>query len=124
PGASAFAHGRPGGVRCPFGVPPALATLAGEPVAPATFTFSTGGPAIVRPTPYAKERIAEDQAFVLGLDAVPDEASIAEHAWFAVDGLPERIPVTVVQGAERAAILAALSEWQRQEPVAAVAAPR
>src|SRR5262249_60556055 len=95
-----------------------------EPIAAASFTFSTGGPAIVRSIPEAKEQIAEDQSVVLGLDAVPDDASIAEHAWFAVDGLPERIPATVVQGEQRATIVAALPEWQRQEPLVVLAAPR
>jgi hypothetical protein len=119
-----FARDLPGGVRCTFRVRAGLATLAGEPVAAASFTFSTGGPAILRPNPAAKDRIAEDQAFVLGLDAVPDDASIAEHAWFTVAGLPERIPVTIVGGDERAAILATLSEWQRQQPLVVLAARR
>jgi alpha-2-macroglobulin len=119
-----FERDLPGGVRCTFRTRDGLTTRAGEPITAASFTFSTGGPTIVRIIPGAKEQIAEDQNFVLGLDAVPDDASIAEHAWFAVAGLPERIPATVVQGEQRAAIVAALPEWQRQEPLVVLATPR
>src|SRR5262249_40137771 len=62
-----FARDLPGGVRCTFRMRAGLATLAGEPVAPATFAFSTGGPAIVPPTPFPNERIPPGQAALLGL---------------------------------------------------------
>src|SRR5262249_2720008 len=107
-----------------FRVRAGLATLAGEAIAAGSFTFSTGGPALPRPDPAAKEQIAEDQAFVLGRDPVPDDPSIAAHAWVPGAGLPGRGPLTLVQGDERAAILATLSEWQRQEPLVVLAARR
>ena len=47
-----------------------------------------------------------------------------DHAWFTVQDLPERIPLAVLTGAERDAILRTLDDWQRQEPLVVVAARR
>jgi alpha-2-macroglobulin len=97
-----------GGLTCRFTLRPALKTLAGAAVTgQRRFDFNTGGPAIRNELPYEGwEDVSEDQVFILKLDAVATTASIAEHAWCAIDGVVERVPVQVVEGAERTAILA------------------
>jgi hypothetical protein len=63
--------------------------LAGHGVLP----LSTGGPAIVDSMPYdGQPYIDENQIFVLGLDAVPNEASVAANAYCRADGINEKSP--------------------------------
>jgi hypothetical protein len=100
-----FARDLPAGVACTFTVKPGLATLAGEAVAPATFAFTTGGPAIRRSLPYEGAAIDENQVFILALDAPATDASIEAIAWCGVrasgNGSAAR-----TQGDEKAKILA------------------
>ncbi len=119
-----FARDLPAGVACTFTLRPGVTTLAGAPVAGGPFAFSTGGPAVVRATPGADGEIAEDQVFVLQLDGPVDPASVGDHAAFTVRGFPERVPVVLVEGAERDAIVRTLDDWQREEPLVVVAARR
>ena len=51
------------------------------------------------------EAVDENQVFILGLDAPATEATVLRHAYCDVSGRAERIPVRVVSGAERKAIL-------------------
>src|SRR5215470_2464668 len=66
-----FAHDLPAGIRCAFRLRAGLKSLDGKVLAgPREFVFSTGGPAIKSSTPReGNTDIAEDQAFVLELDA-------------------------------------------------------
>ncbi|MGH7288335.1 MAG: alpha-2-macroglobulin, partial [Myxococcota bacterium] len=97
-----FARDLPAGVRCRFVLMPELRSLAGARLGGRReFSFDTGGPAIGTSMPWRGARIAEDQRFVLRLDAAPDEASVAAHAFFRVDGVVDPIGVRVVTGAER-----------------------
>jgi hypothetical protein len=101
-----FARDLPAGVACTFTVRPGLATLAGDAVAPGTYAFTTGGPAIRRSLPYEGAAIDENQVFILALDAPAADASIEANAWCGVEGVGERIGVRVLQGDEKAKILA------------------
>src|SRR4030095_14296142 len=137
-----FARDLPGGVACTFTLRAGVTALGGGPVAggPVTlspgggadalagaggpFTLSTGGPAIVSATPGAESEITEDQAFVLQLDGPVDAGTVAEHASFTVQGVPESVPVTLRGGAERGAVLRTFDEeWQR-DALLVVIAPR
>jgi len=102
-----FSRDLPGGVRCTFRLRAGLKTLKGKAVGGTrSFTFSTGGPAVLRSEPFeGNESIEEDQAFVLSLDAEPTEASVLAHAWFRIAGIPERVGVRLVTGETREAIL-------------------
>src|SRR5262249_1019814 len=79
---------------------------------------------IVHVIPDPSEAIAEDQTFVLALDGAAEPASIADHAGFTVQGLPERVPLSVLEGAEREAVVRTLDEWQREEPFVCASARR
>ncbi len=97
------------GIRCRFTLKPGLRSVSGAPIAsgPRAFRFETGGPAVMGSLPQdGWSEIDEEQVFLLRLDAQARQASIEAHAYCAVDGLAERIPVRVLTGAKRRRILA------------------
>src|SRR5215472_1889718 len=98
-----FPQDLPAGLRCRFTLHEGLKSLSGESfVARPSFEFDTGGPSIVETRPWGgDETIDEEQAFILMLDTAPDPATIAENASFSVEGLPERVGVRIIQGADR-----------------------
>ena len=67
----------------------------------ADFAFSTGAPTVISLTPYPGARIEEDQHFIVRLNGAPDLASVRASAWCEVEGLGERIPVKLIEGAAR-----------------------
>jgi uncharacterized protein YfaS (alpha-2-macroglobulin family) len=120
----------PAGLRCRFTLKGGLKALDEKPVVGRrVFEFTTGGPAIVdfRPGEGEYRGIAEDQAFILGVDEVPTRESILAHARFSVDGVLDPIPATVVEGARAAALLDALQKgnrWLAGRPTVILAAQR
>lgn len=103
-----FERTLPGGLQCRFTLRDGQRSLAGAPVDPLRDAgFSTGGPAILAVAPAADDNeIGEDQVFVLALDAPATTASVLASAYCTADGINERIPVRIVSGRLRAAILA------------------
>ncbi|MBI5209080.1 MAG: alpha-2-macroglobulin [Elusimicrobia bacterium] len=101
------------GLRCRFELKSGVRTLAGNSVpGPKKFEFSTGGPAVRATRPYEGDygRIAEDQVFILRLDAPAAAPTVLKHASFMADGINEKIPVRLVDGSERRRLLAAAHE--------------
>ena len=108
----------PSGQRCRFTLRRGLVDLAGRPVtAQRPFTFDTGGPSIVASLPSAgASGIDEAQVFLLRLDGPVAQDSIRANVHCTVEGLAEALPVTLLEGAERAAVLAQsrkLGYWYR-----------
>jgi alpha-2-macroglobulin len=106
-----FTADLPGGVGCEFRLQEGLKALSGAAVSgKKTFRFSTGGPAVVRSTPFeGNEQIDAGQIFVLYLDAAPQEASLTENVYFSVAGVKERVGINIVTGNERRKILKAIN---------------
>lgn len=101
-----FERDLPPGMRCVFTTRAGLEDLAGATVPAARYEFSTGGPSIVESLPWDGEHgIDENQVFVLALDAPATEATVLQHAWCDVQGRAERVPVRLVTGRERRAVL-------------------
>jgi alpha-2-macroglobulin len=102
-----FDHDLPAGVRCTFQARDGLRSLAGIEIAGTrSFSFSTGGPAILESNPYeGAEYIGEDQIFILKLDSDVTEASVLQNVYFAVEGIANRIAVRIVSGSDREKIL-------------------
>lgn len=101
-----FGRDLPAGVRCSFTAKSGVKTLSDREVKAGSFAFSTGGPAILQARPHEGSKyLAEDQAFVLVLDAVPTEASILQHVSFAVEGLASPVGVRIVSDDARASLL-------------------
>ncbi len=103
-----FVDDLPAGLRCRFTARRGLADLAGRTVAASKpFGFDTGGPAIVATLPSEGwDAVDEEQVFLLKLDAAATPSSVRSHARCVVEGLAEALPVTVLEGAEREAVLA------------------
>lgn len=100
-----FERDLPAGVKCSFTLKAGVKDLAGAPLTgERSYSFNTGGPAIIQylPTGY----VDENQVFVLGLDAVPDESTIEPHARCRAQGVNELIPVRLLRGEERERVLA------------------
>ncbi|MBK7250029.1 MAG: hypothetical protein IPI06_03830 [Gammaproteobacteria bacterium] len=102
-----FDAGLPAGLRCRFTLKKGLAALDGTPLGgPASFVFDTGGPAIQASfPPEGWQELDEEQVFLLRLDAPATAASVHAHAWCLIEGLAERVPVQVLTGAARRAVL-------------------
>jgi len=97
----------PAGLVCTFTLKPGLATLAGARLESGVrFTFSTGGPAIRRSLPFEGANLDENQVFILALDAPARPETIAANAYCEVEGINERVAVRVLEGAEKAEIVA------------------
>ena len=81
------------GVRCQFRIKGDLRTMSGTEISgQRSFSFSTGGPKILRSTPYEGARaIDEHQIFILELNGSPPESSVLENASFVVEGIANRI---------------------------------
>lgn len=106
-----FAEDLPGGVRCSFAVKPGVRTLDGEAIDESTFSFETGGPAVLATFPDRYERIDEEQVFVLALNAPARAESVAAHAWCEASGIEERIGVKAIEGEARERLLAARKDF-------------
>ncbi len=95
------------GLRCTFTLKPGVTAFDGRAITgPRVFEFDTGGPAIIDSLPHEGwQVIDEDQVFLLKLDAPASPESVAEHAYCVIDGVSERVPVEVLGGDERRALL-------------------
>ncbi len=98
----------PAGQVCHFTLKSDARSLAGEafdehPV----FSFDTGGPAIRKSMPYEGDSgIDSDQVFILALDAPADATSVVAHGSCIIANIAERVPLEVVTGETRSAVLA------------------
>ena len=97
PGVSCTLQAR-SGVKSPKG-----AELAGL----GSYKFNTGGPFVQNVQPYSGNRIDETQYFSLRLNGPATLASVQANVWCAVEGLGERVPVRLIEGKDRAALLKA-----------------
>ena len=107
-----FAKDLPPGTRCSVAPHPGVKSVAGAALAAgAKFDFSTGGPAVVRayPSPGEWQKIEEDQVFALLLNGPATADSIERFAYCEYAGVGERVPVRIIAGTTRDAILKAVN---------------
>lgn len=110
-----FERDLPAGVSCTFRFKAGLKSLKDTPLpAGQSFSFNTGGPAIVQHMPNFWEQIDEEQIFILGLDAPAKVETIAKNAWCSVGGINERIPVQLLTGEKRRQVLDARKDFMEQ----------
>src|SRR5262249_7747623 len=95
------------GLQCRFTLKAGIKTLDGREIAgTGAFEFDTGGPAIQASFPHEGwEALDENQVFLLKLDAPATEASVRANAHCVIDGISERVPIEVVTGDARRALL-------------------
>ncbi|MBU1442870.1 MAG: alpha-2-macroglobulin [Gammaproteobacteria bacterium] len=98
----------PPGVRCTVDRVATFKGLGGADLkSAASYRFNTGGPFVRRWQPgYGK--IDEQQIFLLELNGPATLDSVRENVWCMADGVGERIPVRLIEGTQRAAVLKAL----------------
>jgi hypothetical protein len=107
-----FERDLPGATACRFSLRADLRDLAGQPLAgKRRFSFTTGGPGIVRMQPREGASIDESQVFLLALDAPATAQSIERHAWCRAAGINEKIGVRVLAGEERTRLLEARRDF-------------
>lgn len=103
-----FDRDLPAGIACTFTLRDGLKSLAGSVVtSKQSFSFSTGGPAIITSRPGNGKTINEDQIFVLSLDGEADEASLLSNVRFSVEGIAEPLGIRIIKGTERTTVLQA-----------------
>ncbi len=93
------------GSRCTLGLNPKFQPLGGALEGPRGYSFSTGAPVVVQVQPGPGSRIEEDQNFLLQLNGAVDAASVRSAVWCEMEGLLDRIPVRLVEGPAREAVL-------------------
>lgn len=101
-----FSRDLPAGIVCEFALRAEVTTLSQKTLSgQKSFKFSTGGPSVRWSYPGEGLRIAEDQVFVLLVDAKPTNTSVEKNAYFSVDGIEERVPLEVIEGDLKESVL-------------------
>ena len=93
------------GVRCLLKLKADWKPLNGVVTGDVEFRFSTGGPAVLQTQPHRGSPVEEGQSFILQLSGPVVEADVTKNAWCEVEGIGERLPLKLVSGAEREALL-------------------
>lgn len=102
------------GVRCSFKLKSNTKDLLGEKIeALNEYSLSTAGPALLGVVPVYGE-IEPDQYFVALADGTMDLESVKSRAYFEVEGMPDKVPVKIIAGKPREAVLKAAikSHWE------------
>ena len=118
-----FENDLPPGVSCSLQVRAGFKSPKGaELTGTGSYRFNTGGPFVQNIQPYAGNRIDEEQFFTLRLNGAATLASIQANVWCSVEGLGERVPVRLIDGKDRAALLKAqgLEAAAAREPLSVV----
>ena len=96
----------PPGVACSVLVRPGLKSAKGPDITGLTsYKFNSSGPFVQSIRPYPDSQIDEEQFFTLQLNGPATLASVQANVGCAVDGLGERVPVRLIDGKDRAALL-------------------
>ncbi|MFY3385591.1 MG2 domain-containing protein [Paracidovorax sp. MALMAid1276] len=115
-----FERDLPPGVRCTATVKPGFKSAAGAELTGAkSYQFNSGGPFVQNIRPGSYQQIDEEQFFVLQLNGPATLASVQASVWCTAEGVGERIPVRMIDGAQRAEVLKALGLDKRaaQDPL-------
>lgn len=108
-----FANDLPPGVSCRADAIPDFKSSAGTALTgAASFKFNTGGPFVQRISPSTYQPIEEEQVFILRLNGPAAPESVRSNVWCAIDGVGERVPVRLVEGEARTALLKATGSEQ------------
>ena len=101
-----FENDLPPGVSCILQVRTGFKSGSGTLLTGASsYKFNSGGPFIQNLRPGSYEKIDEEQYFLLQLNGAATLKSIQDNMWCSVEGLGERVPVKLIEGKERDALL-------------------
>lgn len=93
--------------RCTVALRAGWQPLQGRVSGRTEFRFRTGGPAVLQTQPWNGATIEEDQHFILRLNGPAPAAQAIRASACEVEGLGERLPLQVLTGAPRDALLQA-----------------
>ena len=113
-----FENDLPPGVNCTVQGKSGFKSPKGAELPAMRSTFNTGGPFVQQVRPGTSSHIDEEQYFVLRLNGAATTASLQSQVWCAVEGLGERVPIRLIDGSDRTALLKA-NGWDKaaeQEP--------
>jgi len=101
-----FARDLPPGVRCTVQGKPGFQSPTNTALSGTTrYQFNTGGPFVQQVWPSSWQAIDEEQFFILQLNGPATVASVQANVWCTTEGLGERVPVRLIDGKERSALL-------------------
>ncbi len=110
-----FENDLPPGVRCTVTRVTGFKSASGsELTGPERYQFNSGGP-FVRNWQPSYGKIDEQQLFMLELNGPATLESVRENVWCMADGIGERIPVKLVEGEQRGALLKAFGRDKEAE---------
>jgi uncharacterized protein YfaS (alpha-2-macroglobulin family) len=114
-----FENDLPPGVNCTVQAKSGFKSPQGAELPTTRYRFNTGGPFVQSMRPGTSMRIDEEQYFVLRLNGAASLDSVRANVWCAVEGLGERVPVRLIEGDERAALLKSqhLDKLAAQDPL-------
>ncbi|MCX7998295.1 MAG: peptidase, partial [Leptospiraceae bacterium] len=85
------------GISCTFELLDSVVTLSNKKVlGKKKFEINTGGPQVIRISPYEGSTITEDQIFAIHTDGEIDESSVSEGAYLNVDIVKSKVPITLL----------------------------
>ncbi len=70
-----------------------------------SYKFNSGGPFVKSLRPGSYQPIDEEQYFLLQLNSPATSQSVQRHVWCSVEGLGEQVPIRLIAGPERDALL-------------------
>jgi hypothetical protein len=108
-----FENDLPPGVRCQLQVRAGFKSPKGAELAAGNWRFNTGGPFVQQIMPGTHQRIDEEQFFALRLNGDATLSSLRDNLWCSIEGLGEDVPVRLLEGAQREALLKSL-HWDKQ----------
>lgn len=114
-----FENDLPPGVRCTATRISSFKSGSGaELTGTERYQFNSGGP-FVRNVQPSYGKIDEQQLFVMELNGSATLASVRENVWCALDGVGERVPVKLIDGDERSALLQSTGDERaaKKEPL-------
>ncbi|RYY75225.1 MAG: alpha-2-macroglobulin, partial [Comamonadaceae bacterium] len=106
-----FESDLPPGIQCTVTAKTGFASPAGSALAAGNWRFNTGGPFVQSMRP-GGGRIDEEQFFALRLNGPATLQSVQQSLSCGVEGIGERVPVRLLQPAERTGLLKAL-DWDK-----------
>ena len=110
-----FENDLPPGVRCTATRIASFKSAAGADLTGTErYQFNSGGP-FVRSWQPSYGKIDEQQQFMLELNGAATLESVRDNVWCQADGVGERIPVKLIEGEQRAALLKAFGRDKEAE---------
>ncbi|MDB5826777.1 MAG: alpha-2-macroglobulin, partial [Variovorax sp.] len=110
-----FENDLPPGVRCTVTrIADFKSGTGADMTGPERYQFNSGGP-FVRNVQPGYGKIDEQQLFALELSGPATLASVRQNIWCAVDGVGERVPVRLIEGADRTGLLKSFGQDKAAE---------